>query len=723
MALLRSFPFFVDAPNKRSPVTLKNVGRNTAQSMLMLGGSFGYGVSCRASDCDLNAWTGRSWMKTVPGGFSFVGFRSSRKFGGRCGVFALGKSGIVDDSSVSGGHCSKEETVQKIKETPSLQADLLHQIAERRKVLSSIQTLIDNKKESVEDNSKLGNLASNSNGVFISRENDSVEIDSIALPSSLPNSAEEIYKAQDDQLDEPEIQYDETTDEQIVDSEEGNKDSSLAGPNVMNVVLVAAECAPWSKTGGLGDVAGGLPKALAKRGHRVMVVVPRYGDYSDIHNTGIRKIYNIDGQDMEVTYHHAYIDGVDFVFLDSAVFRGRQNDIYGGQRMDICKRMVLLCKAAIEVPWHVPCGGAIYGDGNLVFIANDWHTALLPVYLKAYYREHGLMQFVRSVLVIHNIAHQGRGPHEDFKYLALPLHHFDVFNLYDPVGGDHLNIFAAGIKYADRVVTVSAGYAWELKTMEGGWGLHDIISENDWKLCGIVNGIDTEEWNPEIDFHLKSNGYTNYSLKTLKTGKAQCKAALQREFSLPVRDVPLAGFIGRLDGQKGVDIIAEAIPWLISQDAQLILLGTGRNDLEEMLRKFEGLYHDKVIGRVGFSVSLAHRITAGADILLMPSRFEPCGLNQLYAMKYGTIPVVHAVGGLRDTVTPFNPYDDTGFGWTFDRAEANGLIDAMRNCFDTYWNYRSSWEGLQTRGMMRDLSWDAVAQQYEEVLVEAKYQW
>ncbi|KMZ73437.1 Starch synthase [Zostera marina] len=682
MALLRSLPFIFDAPNEKSRVVLQNGARTTAQ--LMVGRRFSYG------DCDLN-------VKTVPGGLGFVGFRSSRKFGGRgrCGVFAVGKNRIVSDNSDA--HDSKEETVQKIKKSPSLQADLLHQIAERRKVLSSIQTLIDNKKESVDD-SQLGNLASNLNGVFMSRETDS-----IALPSLLPNATEEIYITQDDQLNKPEIQYNEITDEQIVDSEETNADRPLAG--------------------GLGDVAGGLPKALARRGHRVMVVVPRYGDYSDIQNTGLRKIYKIDGQDMEVTYHHAYIDGVDFVFLDSAVFRGRQNDIYGGQRMDICKRMVLLCKAAIEVPWHVPCGGAIYGDENLVFIANDWHTALLPVYLKAYYREHGVMQFVRSVLVIHNIAHQGRGPHEDFKYLDLPLHHFDVFKLYDPVGGDHLNIFAAGIKNADRVVTVSAGYAWELKTMEGGWGLHDIISENDWKLHGIVNGIDTEEWNPEIDFHLKSNGYTNYSLKTLKTGKAQCKAALQREFSLPVRDVPLVGFIGRLDGQKGVDIIAEAIPWLISQDAQLILLGTGRNDLEEMLRKFEGLYHDKVIGRVGFSVSLAHRITAGADILLMPSRFEPCGLNQLYAMKYGTIPVVHAVGGLRDTVTPFNPFDDTGFGWTFDRAEANGLIDAMRNCFDTYWNYKSSWEGLQTRGMMRDLSWDNVAQQYEEVLVEAKYQW
>ncbi|PKI47889.1 hypothetical protein CRG98_031673, partial [Punica granatum] len=184
------------------------------------------------------------------------------------------------------------------------------------------------------------------------------------------------------------------------------KPPPLAGANVMNVILVAAECAPWIKTGGLGDVAGSLPKALARRGHRVMVVVPRYGNYTEPQETGIRKSYRVDGQDIEVTYFQAYIDGVDFVFIDAHVFRHLENNIYGGNQLDILKRMVLFCKAAVEVPWHVPCGGVCYGDGNLVFIANDWHTALLPVYLKAHYRDNSLMKFTRSVLVIHNIAHQ-----------------------------------------------------------------------------------------------------------------------------------------------------------------------------------------------------------------------------------------------------------------------------------------------------------------------------
>ncbi|KAK3132025.1 hypothetical protein QOZ80_6AG0514770 [Eleusine coracana subsp. coracana] len=521
------------------------------------------------------------------------------------------------------------------------------------------------------------------------------------------------------------IGFDEPAEEKNDDAGSFEDDSGpLAGENVMNVVVVAAECSPWCKTGGLGDVVGSLPKALARRGHRVMVVVPRYGDYAEAHDVGIRKYYKAAGQDLEVKYFHAYIDGVDFVFIDAPLFRHRQDDIYGGNRQEIMKRMILFCKVAVEVPWHVPCGGVPYGDGNLVFIANDWHTALLPVYLKAYYRDHGSMQYARSVLVIHNIAHQGRGPVAEFPYMDLPEHYLQHFELYDPVGGEHANIFAAGLKMADRVITVSRGYLWELKTVEGGWGLHDIVRSNDWKINGIVNGIDHQEWNPEVDVHLQSDGYTNYSLSTLDAGKRQCKAALQRELGLEVRDdVPLLGFIGRLDGQKGVDIIGDAMPWLAGQDVQLVMLGSGRGDLERMLQNLERAHNDKVRGWVGFSVPMAHRITAGADVLVMPSRFEPCGLNQLYAMAYGTVPVVHAVGGLRDTVTPFDPFSDAGLGWTFDRAEAHKLIEALGHCLDTYRNFRESWRRIQERGMSQDLSWDHAAQLYEEVLVKAKYQW
>ncbi|KAJ8775048.1 hypothetical protein K2173_020052 [Erythroxylum novogranatense] len=680
-----------------------------------------------------------------------------------------------------------QANIEKSKKVLAMQRELLKQIAERRKLVTSINSSIINPEEDKVSNEQPENYLSSSalastsgddfpkqqSGSFSSNSQDSSTVDQLSEGASLASSKgyEEGGRDIGDQLPEKDatfprsstdywnevstekIQSDELPTflssslkvatinvEKHVDqgesalSEINNVESDmiekepppppLAGANVMNVILVAIECAPWSKTGGLGDVAGSLPKALARRGHRVMVVVPRYGNYAEPQDSGVRKIYKVDGQDIEVTYFQAYIDGVDFVFIHCPMFQHLGSNIYGGNRMDILKRMVLFCKAAVEVPWLVPCGGVCYGDGNLVFIANDWHTALLPVYLKAYYRDNGQMRYTRCILVIHNIAHQGRGPVDDFSYVDLPEHYLDLFRLYDPVGGEHFNIFAAGLKAADRVVTVSHGYAWEIKTSEGGWGLHNIINESDWKLRGIVNGIDVKEWNPEFDVHLTSDGYTNYSMETLHTGKPQCKAALQKELGLPLRpEVPLIGFIGRLDHQKGVDLIAKAIPWMVSQDVQLVLLGTGRQDLEQMLRQFENQHPGKVRGWVGFSVKTAHRITAGADILLMPSRFEPCGLNQLYAMMYGTIPVVHAVGGLRDTVQPFNPYNESGLGWTFDSAESNKLVNALGNCLLTYREYKKSWEGLQKRGMEQDLSWDQAAKKYEEILVAAKYQW
>ncbi|KAK7266402.1 hypothetical protein RIF29_19046 [Crotalaria pallida] len=725
--------------------------------------------------------------ETIRGG-GILHYRCRR----RHNIRAVGKSlRAINEDNDDDDDDALNVTIEKTKKVLALQKDLLQQIAERKKLVSSINSDIipESEGDSISNEHGEKSLSSGSTPqkVAISRGN-AVENQSggIVLSDDVHYSEEEILDAPSVGIsrgfDEGEVEVDEFSpaetasarlyfNEQLknkryetvkpgalpnfltystetarlkVENQKGLSDSStmvvtneaykienegekpppLAGANVMNIILVAAECAPWSKTGGLGDVAGSLPKALARRGHRVMVVAPRYGNYAEPQDAGVRKRYKVDGQDMEVMYFQTYIDGVDFVFIDSPIFRHLENNIYGGNRMDILKRMVLFCKAAVEVPWHVPCGGVCYGDGNLVFIANDWHTALLPVYLKAYYRDQGLMKYTRSILVIHNIAHQGRGPVDDFKYLDLPENYIDLFKLYDPIGGEHFNIFAAGLKTTDRIVTVSHGYAWELKTSEGGWGLHGIINDNDWKMKGIVNGIDNKDWNPQFDVHLTSDGYTNYSLETLHSGKRQCKAALQKELGLPIRsDFPIIAFIGRLDQQKGVDLIAEAIPWMMGQDVQLIMLGTGRPDLEQMLRQFENQHHDKVRGWVGFSVKMAHRITAGSDILLMPSRFEPCGLNQLYAMNYGTVPVVHAVGGLRDTVKSFDPFNESGLGWTFDSAEAHKLIHALGNCLLTYREYKKSWEGLQRRGMTQDLSWDNAAQQYEEVLVAAKYQW
>ncbi|MEW5317297.1 MAG: hypothetical protein WDW38_008608 [Sanguina aurantia] len=499
----------------------------------------------------------------------------------------------------------------------------------------------------------------------------------------------------------------------------------LAGVNVMKVVMVGAECAPWSKTGGLGDVMAALPKALARRGHRVMVVVPRYGNYADAWETGVRRPLSVFNAIHEVGYFHTFIDGVDYVFVDHPCYHNREKNIYGGDRADLQFRCAMLSKAALEAVWHVPCGGSTYGDENCVFIANDWHTALLPIYLQAHYRDHGKMQFARCAFVIHNMAHQGRAaPFAESAKFELPEEYRTKMFLNDPVGGEHMNILKAGLQTAHRLVAVSTGYAWECQTQDGGWGLDAVLRENSWKLKGIVNGMDYAEWCPSTDTFLKSDGYQNYTLETLAEGKRACKMALQKQLGLPIDpDIPMLGFIGRLDHQKGVDLIRDSFEWLMNEGTQLVLLGSGSKELEDSLRAMEGQRRHQCRGWVGFSVSMAHRITAACDILLMPSRFEPCGLNQLYAMAYGTVPIVHAVGGLKDTVSPFNPYENSGTGWTFDRAEAYKLRETMATALYTYREQRESFLGIQRRGMAQDLSWDKAAQQYEDVLVEAKYQW
>ncbi|OAY79216.1 Granule-bound starch synthase 2, chloroplastic/amyloplastic [Ananas comosus] len=768
MSLIGSLPFGAD------PALLR--GRRRASWANSSASAFAQ--SRRVCGNGGGLWARRVGKGGVAVGLVVVGSGGRWRGGGEgLRVGATGKGGSSEGEeeregvrSVDGdgdGDDSFKATIEKSRKVLDMQSRLLRQITERKNLVSSINNTIMKEEEGsfsyVENDEtstlKVGSSHVESNGIHSDivtsgdiahvTESKILERSIIISDGKLSKKEKEIGHPLEEESAETaakepeeanletavsEILEEESAETAAEEPEEANletavseilyrfstEDSESDGPKYQNI---EHQVEPKEATLGVEDDANieGEKKDPAPLAG---VVVPKYGNYSEAQDVGVRKYYKVSGQDMEVNYLHAYIDGVDFVFIDSPIFRHRENSIYGGERPDILKRMILLCKVAVEVPWYVPCGGVCYGDGNLAFIANDWHTALLPVYLKAFYRDNGLMKYARSVLVIHNIAHQGRGPPDDFLHMDLPDHYMDLFKLYDPVGGDHCNIFAAGIKTADQVVTVSHGYAWEIKTSEGGWGLHNIINENGWKLRGIVNGIDTTEWNPKYDVHLKSDGYTNYTLETLETGKPQCKAALQHELGLTVQDnVPLLAFIGRLDGQKGVDLIAEAIHWIVSQDVQLVMLGMGRRDLEDMLKKFESQYHNKVRCWVGFSVRLAHRITAGADILIMPSRFEPCGLNQLYAMKYGTIPVVHAVGGLRDTVVQFDPLRETGLGWTFDRAETCKLIDTLGNSLKTYRYYKESWKGLQNRGMLQDLSWDNAAQHYEEVLVAAKYQW
>ncbi|KAI3975600.1 hypothetical protein MKX01_017513 [Papaver californicum] len=504
-----------------------------------------------------------------------------------------------------------------------------------------------------------------------------------------------------------------------------------AAVETYSIVVVSSEAVPYSKTGGLGDVCGSLPIALAARGHRVMVVSPRY-----VNGSASDKIYKgaLDAQcrikilcfeaEHEVAFFHEYRAGVDWVFVDHPSYH-RPGNPYGdqfGAYGDNQFRFTLLSHAACEAPLVLPLGGFTYGE-KCMFLVNDWHASLVPVLLASKYRPYGVYKDARSILAIHNLAHQGVEPAATYKNFGLPPEWHGALEWVFPTWarthaldtGEAVNIMKGAIVTADRILTVSKGYAWEITTVEGGYGLDGLISSRESVLDGITNGIDVDEWDPASDVHIPFH----YSIDDF-TGKQECKAALQKELGLPVRpDVPLIGFIGRLDYQKGIDMIEAAMPELMMDDVQFIMLGSGNARMEDWMKATEAAYKDKYRGWVGFNVPISHRITAGADILLMPSRFEPCGLNQLYAMRYGTIPVVHCTGGLRDTVENFDPFANggsgKGTGWTFSPLAKDPMLGVLRIAMDTYRKHKDSWKGLMKRGMEQEFTWDKAAAQYEQV--------
>ncbi|KAK2658741.1 hypothetical protein Ddye_005274 [Dipteronia dyeriana] len=498
-----------------------------------------------------------------------------------------------------------------------------------------------------------------------------------------------------------------------------------------NIVFVTAEAAPYSKTGGLGDVCGSLPIALAAHGHRVMVVSPRYlngtaGDKKFAAAVDVDCPIKIPcfGGVQEVSFFHEYREGVDWVFVDHSSYH-RPGNPYGdinGAFGDNQFRFTLLCYAACEAPLVLPFGGYTYGE-KCLFLVNDWHAGLVPVLLASKYRPYGVYKDARSILVIHNLAHQGVEPAATYKNFGLPPQWYGALEWVFPTWarthaldtGEAVNVLKGAVVTADRLLTVSKGYSWEITTVEGGYGLHELLSSRESVLDGITNGIDVTEWNPSTDEHLTCH----YSADDL-SGKVQCKIDLQKELGLPIRpDCPVIGFIGRLDYQKGIDLIRVAIPELMEDDVQFVMLGSGDPLYENWMRATETTFKDKFRGWVGFNVPISHRITAGCDILLMPSRFEPCGLNQLYAMRYGTIPVVHATGGLRDTVETFNPYaqggSGEGTGWTFSPLVKESMLGALRTSVRTYREHKSSWEGLMRRCMEKDYTWENAATQYGQI--------
>lgn len=509
-----------------------------------------------------------------------------------------------------------------------------------------------------------------------------------------------------------------------------DSDETKRAKTLFNIVFVSAEVAPYSKTGGLGDVCGSLPIALAQRGHRVMVVAPRYMDgvtdamYEGAFDCQCRISVACFGATHEVAFFHEFRAGVDWVFVDHPSYH-RQGTPYGDTRGafgDNQFRFTLLCHAACEAPLVLALGGYTYGE-KCVFVANDWHASLVPVLLASKYRRHGVYVNSRCILAIHNLAHQGVEPATTFSNLGVPQEWYGALEWVFPEWarlhaldkGEAVNHLKGAVVTADRILTVSQGYAWEITTPEGGCGLDKLLGSRASVINGITNGVDVDDWSPSVDRHLPAT----FTVGDMG-GKAECKAALQRELGLPVRpEVPLIGFIGRLDYQKGPDIVQEGLAELVTDDIQVVMLGSGDTEMEKWMKWAETQYREKFRGWVGFSVPVAHRITAGCDILLMPSRFEPCGLNQLYAMRYGTIPVAHATGGLRDTIENYNPDanngEGSGTGWTFSPLSKDAMVNSLWGAIFAYRNDKEGWARMQKRGMDKDMSWTRSALQYEQV--------
>ena len=468
----------------------------------------------------------------------------------------------------------------------------------------------------------------------------------------------------------------------------------------MKILFVAAEGAPFSKTGGLGDVIGALPKSLVKAGQEVAVILPYYDMVEAKFGDQIEDVLQFE---VYVGWRRQFcgikktvLNGVTFYFIDNQYyfFRGH---VYGD--FDDGERFAFFQLAALEAMERI-------GFIPDVLHAHDYHTAMIPFLLKEKYRWIQAYQNIKTILTIHNLEFQGQ--FSEGMLWDLFRVGFERYADGTVRWNDCLNWMKAGILYADRVSTVSPSYAHEIMTPEFGCGLDQILRMESGKLSGIVNGIDTDIYNPEtdplLDYHFN---------KSDLSGKAQNKAKLQEKLGLPVRpDVPMIGIVSRLTRQKGFDVVVEGLHRMLQEDVQIVLLGTGDPGFEEAFSWFGQVFPDKLSANITFDVKLAQEIYAASDIFLMPSRFEPCGLSQMMAMRYGTLPLVHEVGGLRDTVQPFNPIEGTGTGFSFDNLTSYWLNWALETALDVYYNHPAVWKKLQVQAMESDFSWDTACQSY-----------
>lgn len=471
----------------------------------------------------------------------------------------------------------------------------------------------------------------------------------------------------------------------------------------MQIVFASAECAPFVKTGGLGDVAGSLPAALVRAGAEVIVMVPKYATIKDEYKAQMEHFSDFY---VSLGWRNEYCgleklehDGVTYMFIDNERYFARD---YPYGFFDDGERFAFFSKAITESLQHLPEGFECD-----ILHCNDWQTALAPVFLREFYQGLPLYDRVKTVFSIHNVAFQGQFSDTVMEDI-LGVAHIPAAASQLRCDACSINYMLGALRYADAITTVSPTYANEIKTPEFGEGLDGVLRERSYALQGILNGIDVAGFDPATDKRIAAN----YTVED-RSGKAVCKAKLQEELGLEVRDDrPLMVMVTRLTRQKGLDLVMYALDRILAGGVQVAVLGTGDRDYEDGLRYFQDKYPGTMAARIEFDPALSQRMYAAADMFLMPSKFEPCGLSQIIAMRYGTLPIVRETGGLKDTVIPYNEFTGEGTGFSFSNFNGDEMGDAVFRAARLFWDNRDAWNQLVTQAMSQDFSWTRSADKY-----------
>lgn len=471
----------------------------------------------------------------------------------------------------------------------------------------------------------------------------------------------------------------------------------------MQIVFASAECAPFVKTGGLGDVAGSLPAALVRAGAEVIVMVPKYATIKDEYKAQMEHFSDFY---VSLGWRNEYCgleklehDGVTYMFIDNERYFARD---YPYGFFDDGERFAFFSKAITESLQHLPAGFECD-----ILHCNDWQTALAPVFLREFYQGLPLYDRVKTVFSIHNVAFQGQFSDTVMEDI-LGVAHIPAAASQLRCDACSINYMLGALRYADAITTVSPTYAGEIQTPEFGEGLDGVLRERSYALQGILNGIDVAGFDPATDKRIAAN----YTVED-RSGKAVCKAKLQEELGLEVRDDrPLMVMVTRLTRQKGMDLVMYALDRILSGGVQVAVLGTGDRDYEDGLRYFQDKYPGTMAARIEFDPALSQRMYAAADMFLMPSKFEPCGLSQIIAMRYGTLPIVRETGGLKDTVIPYNEFTGEGTGFSFSNFNGDEMGDAVFRAARLFWDNRDAWNHLVTQAMSQDFSWTRSADKY-----------